>query len=223
MDTFDFVIIGAGPAGEAAAFKARELGATVAIADDRWFGGSCPFIGCVPSKSLLNAAAQHAANPAAYDWPRASARRDYMVNRAAGRARAGRHEPRAGRSRRRARSRSAGRPTSRAAVGSRSITTEPSTSWPVATSSSRSGRGRRSRRSRASSASRPGRTVRRPWPASCRRACSSSAAARRAASSPRSTPGSASRPRSSSPGRGSCRPTIPGTRRRSRRRSSATG
>ena len=83
MDTFDFVIIGAGPAGEAAAFKARELGATVAIADDRWFGGSCPFIGCVPSKSLLNAAAQHAANPAAYDWPRASARRDYMVNRPA--------------------------------------------------------------------------------------------------------------------------------------------
>ena len=30
MDTFDFVIIGAGPAGEAAAHKARELGASVA-------------------------------------------------------------------------------------------------------------------------------------------------------------------------------------------------
>ena len=27
MDTFDFAIIGAGPAGEAAAYKARELGA----------------------------------------------------------------------------------------------------------------------------------------------------------------------------------------------------
>ncbi len=83
MDTFDFVIVGAGPAGEAAAFKARELGATVAIVDRRWYGGSCPFIGCVPSKSLLNAAARHAANPAGYDWPRASARRDYMVNRPA--------------------------------------------------------------------------------------------------------------------------------------------
>ena len=82
MDTLDFVIVGAGPAGEAAAHKARELGATVAIVDRRWFGGSCPFIGCVPSKALLNSAARHAANPAAYDWPRASARRDYMVNRA---------------------------------------------------------------------------------------------------------------------------------------------
>ena len=81
MDTFDFVIIGAGPAGEAAAHKARELGATVAIADRRWFGGSCPFIGCLPSKALLHSAARHAANPAAYDWARASARRDYMINR----------------------------------------------------------------------------------------------------------------------------------------------
>ncbi len=35
MDRFDLVIIGAGPAGEAAAFKARELGATVAIIDRR--------------------------------------------------------------------------------------------------------------------------------------------------------------------------------------------
>jgi pyruvate/2-oxoglutarate dehydrogenase complex dihydrolipoamide dehydrogenase (E3) component len=82
MDTFDFVIIGAGPAGEAAAYKARELGASVAIIDRQWFGGSCPHIGCVPSKALLHAAARHAANPAAYDWARASARRDYMVNRA---------------------------------------------------------------------------------------------------------------------------------------------
>jgi pyruvate/2-oxoglutarate dehydrogenase complex dihydrolipoamide dehydrogenase (E3) component len=83
MDTFDFVIIGAGPAGEAAAYKARELGATAAVVDRRWFGGSCPFIGCLPSKALLNSAARHFANPAAYDWLRASARRDYMVNRAA--------------------------------------------------------------------------------------------------------------------------------------------
>jgi pyruvate/2-oxoglutarate dehydrogenase complex dihydrolipoamide dehydrogenase (E3) component len=80
--TFDFVIIGAGPAGEAASYKARELGASVAVIDRLWFGGSCPHIGCLPSKSLLNGAARHHANPASYDWPRASARRDYMVNRA---------------------------------------------------------------------------------------------------------------------------------------------
>ncbi len=81
MQTFDFVIIGAGPGGEAAAFKARELHASVAIADRLWFGGSCPHIGCIPSKSLLNAAARHAANPAAYSWTRASQRRDFMINR----------------------------------------------------------------------------------------------------------------------------------------------
>src|SRR5206468_12781449 len=83
MDTFDFVIIGAGPAGEAAAYKARALGASVAVIDRLWFGGSCPHIGCLPSKSLLHAAAEHAANPASYSWDRASKARDYMVNRPA--------------------------------------------------------------------------------------------------------------------------------------------
>ena len=81
MNRFDFAIIGAGPAGEAAAFKARERGSRVAIVDREWFGGSCPHIGCIPSKSLLNSAARHACDPASYDWARASARRDYMVNR----------------------------------------------------------------------------------------------------------------------------------------------
>jgi len=84
METFDFVVIGAGPAGEAAANEARAHGASVAIADRRWFGGSCPHIGCIPSKSLLHAAARHAANPASYPWSRASERRDYMVNRPRG-------------------------------------------------------------------------------------------------------------------------------------------
>jgi pyruvate/2-oxoglutarate dehydrogenase complex dihydrolipoamide dehydrogenase (E3) component len=82
---FDFVIIGAGPAGEAAAHKARALGASVAIVDKRWFGGSCPHIGCVPSKSLLHGADVHAKG-GDYPWTRASERRDYMVNRAAGAA-----------------------------------------------------------------------------------------------------------------------------------------
>jgi pyruvate/2-oxoglutarate dehydrogenase complex dihydrolipoamide dehydrogenase (E3) component len=79
--TFELVIIDAGPAGEAAAFKARELGATVAVVDRRWVGGSCPFIGCLPSKALLHGAAEHRAHPAQYPWPRASAHRDYMINR----------------------------------------------------------------------------------------------------------------------------------------------
>ena len=82
METFDFVIIGAGPAGEAAANEARARGASVAIIDRLWFGGSCPFVGCLPSKSLLHGADEHTANPAAYSWERASAARDYTVNRA---------------------------------------------------------------------------------------------------------------------------------------------
>ncbi|MBA2720825.1 MAG: NAD(P)/FAD-dependent oxidoreductase [Chloroflexi bacterium] len=83
MDTFDFVIIGAGPAGEAAANEARSRDASVAIVDRLWFGGSCPFVGCLPSKALLHAAFEHAENPDRYPWRRASERRDYMVNRAA--------------------------------------------------------------------------------------------------------------------------------------------
>lgn len=81
MDSFDFVIIGAGPAGEAAAFEARRRGASVAIVDRRWFGGSCPFIGCVPSKSLLDSAARHHLNPASWSWRQASERRDWMITR----------------------------------------------------------------------------------------------------------------------------------------------
>ena len=83
MDEFEFVIIGAGPAGESAAFEARQRGASVAIIDRRWVGGSCPHIGCIPSKSLLNSADRHRANAATWSWRQASERRDWMINRAA--------------------------------------------------------------------------------------------------------------------------------------------
>jgi pyruvate/2-oxoglutarate dehydrogenase complex dihydrolipoamide dehydrogenase (E3) component len=83
-DAFDFVIIGAGPAGEAAAFEARHRGASVAIVDRLWFGGSCPHIGCVPSKSILNSADRHYANPSSWTWDQASERRDWMINRPTG-------------------------------------------------------------------------------------------------------------------------------------------
>jgi dihydrolipoamide dehydrogenase len=84
VDEFDFVIIGAGPAGESAAFEARHRGASVAIVDRRWVGGSCPYIGCIPSKSLLDSADRHRANAAAWSWPQASERRDWMINRQPG-------------------------------------------------------------------------------------------------------------------------------------------
>jgi pyruvate/2-oxoglutarate dehydrogenase complex dihydrolipoamide dehydrogenase (E3) component len=80
MDRFDFVVIGAGAAGEAAAFKARERGKSVAIIDRDLIGGSCSFWACIPSKSLLHSAAVHHGG-GDYPWPKASDRRDYNINR----------------------------------------------------------------------------------------------------------------------------------------------
>ncbi len=80
METFDLVIIGAGAAGESAAFTALRRGASVAIVDRDLFGGSCPFWACLPSKTLLHAAGIHAIG-GDYPWARAAARRDWMINR----------------------------------------------------------------------------------------------------------------------------------------------
>jgi pyruvate/2-oxoglutarate dehydrogenase complex dihydrolipoamide dehydrogenase (E3) component len=77
---FDFVVIGAGASGEAAAHLARGRGASVAIVDRDLFGGSCPYWACMPSKTLLHAA-EVKAHGGDYPWAKASARRDYMINR----------------------------------------------------------------------------------------------------------------------------------------------
>ena len=77
---FDVVIIGAGASGEAAAHYARLRGATVAIVERDLVGGSCPFWACIPSKTLLHCA-EVRAHGGDYPWERASARRDYMINR----------------------------------------------------------------------------------------------------------------------------------------------
>ena len=55
----DLTIIGAGSAAFAAAIKATELGATVAMVERGVIGGTCVNIGCVPSKALLRAAEHH--------------------------------------------------------------------------------------------------------------------------------------------------------------------
>ena len=80
MDRYDLVIIGAGAAGESAAYEGRERGASVAIIERDLFGGGCPFWQCMPSKALLHAAAVHHGG-GEYPWPKASAFRDYMINR----------------------------------------------------------------------------------------------------------------------------------------------
>lgn len=53
----DLVIIGGGPAGYSAAFRAAELGVQTVIVDSRpGLGGVCLHDGCVPSKTLLHIA-----------------------------------------------------------------------------------------------------------------------------------------------------------------------
>jgi pyruvate/2-oxoglutarate dehydrogenase complex dihydrolipoamide dehydrogenase (E3) component len=79
MDRYDFVVIGAGAAGEAATYAALERGKSVAIVERELFGGSCPHWACIPSKTLLHAASEH--RHGTYPWSRASDRRDYMINR----------------------------------------------------------------------------------------------------------------------------------------------
>lgn len=53
---YDLMVIGGGSAGFAAAIKAAELGARVAIVEAGTIGGTCVNIGCVPSKTLIAAA-----------------------------------------------------------------------------------------------------------------------------------------------------------------------
>ena len=55
-DHFDIVVIGAGPAGTAAALRAAELGAKVAVAEADRTGGTCVNTGCVPTRVLAKAA-----------------------------------------------------------------------------------------------------------------------------------------------------------------------
>ena len=55
-DHFDIVVIGAGPAGTAAALRAAELGARVAVAEADRTGGTCVNTGCVPTRVLAKAA-----------------------------------------------------------------------------------------------------------------------------------------------------------------------
>jgi len=80
MDRYDVVIVGAGAAGESAAYEARELGASTAIIERDLFGGGCPFWQCMPSKALLHAAAVHHGG-GDFPWSRASDFRDWMINR----------------------------------------------------------------------------------------------------------------------------------------------
>lgn len=79
-EAFDLIVIGGGSAGFAAARRARDRGAVVAMVEKDVLGGECPNTACVPTKALLRSAetveaVQRAGEfgvrvgPPAVDWP----------------------------------------------------------------------------------------------------------------------------------------------------------
>jgi len=56
-DRIDLVVLGSGPGGYAAAFRAADLGLTVVLVErHERLGGVCLNVGCIPSKALLHVA-----------------------------------------------------------------------------------------------------------------------------------------------------------------------
>ncbi len=53
MPHFDVVVLGAGPGGYVAAIRAAQLGRSVAVVEEKYWGGVCLNVGCIPSKALL--------------------------------------------------------------------------------------------------------------------------------------------------------------------------
>ncbi|MHC1719258.1 MAG: dihydrolipoyl dehydrogenase [Clostridiaceae bacterium] len=53
---YDIVVIGAGPGGYEAAIKAAQLGKNVCIVENKYFGGTCLNVGCIPTKALIKTA-----------------------------------------------------------------------------------------------------------------------------------------------------------------------
>jgi len=67
---YDLFVIGAGSGGVRAARTAGALGAKVAIAEDRFYGGTCVNVGCVPKKLLVYAShfAEEFEDAAGFGW-----------------------------------------------------------------------------------------------------------------------------------------------------------
>ncbi len=89
---YDLIVIGGGSGGLAAAQRAAEYGARVALVEGARLGGTCVNVGCVPKKLMWNAAdlAGSLRDAADYgfdvqvgghDWPGLKARRDAYVER----------------------------------------------------------------------------------------------------------------------------------------------
>jgi pyruvate/2-oxoglutarate dehydrogenase complex dihydrolipoamide dehydrogenase (E3) component len=91
MKSFDAIIIGAGQAGPPLANRLNAAGMTVALAERKFFGGTCVNTGCMPTKTLVASAyAAHLAHRAAdygvvlgtppgIDMPKVKGRADAVI------------------------------------------------------------------------------------------------------------------------------------------------
>jgi dihydrolipoamide dehydrogenase len=55
-NNFDLIIVGGGPGGYVGAIRAADLGASVALVEEKEVGGTCLNRGCLPSKALIKCA-----------------------------------------------------------------------------------------------------------------------------------------------------------------------
>ncbi len=78
---YDLFVIGGGSAGVRCARIAAGYGARVAIAEERFWGGTCVNVGCVPKKIMVQAAEYGlwAADAAAFGWQRMTPRHDWAA------------------------------------------------------------------------------------------------------------------------------------------------
>jgi len=86
-DRFDVAILGAGPAGEHAAYALVAEGAKVLLVERELIGGECSNWACIPTKTLLRPTEVHGESEraagvarAALEWPELSRYRDYMTS-----------------------------------------------------------------------------------------------------------------------------------------------
>ncbi|MGD8418294.1 MAG: FAD-dependent oxidoreductase, partial [Pseudomonadales bacterium] len=80
---YDLFVIGAGSGGVRAARMSASYGGRVAIAEDRYLGGTCVNVGCVPKKLFVYGShfSEDFEDAAAYGWTVSSERLDWAALR----------------------------------------------------------------------------------------------------------------------------------------------
>ena len=56
VETYDAVVFGSGEAGKSIAWYLGATGKRVVVVEQRYVGGSCPNIACLPSKNFVHSA-----------------------------------------------------------------------------------------------------------------------------------------------------------------------